>query len=273
MLNHEVDLKKFRQDQEEYIKKNWLVVVGLDWLKEGENSLGSAANSNIHLPKSAPGLLGKIYFSNKQAEIEFLNVKDVMVADKPAQLKKKYPLQTDKMGGKYTVVKHKNVQFHLIDRPNGIGVRSKDLEAEAVKAFKGLEWWEAKSDFRIVGEWKPLSPPKTLIIPDVLGNMNEEKISGSVVFKIKDKQYELYPTRTENRLFFIFKDQTSGKSSYGTGRFLSADVSKEGSVILDFNKANNPPCAYTTFATCPLPPAENKLEVAIEAGEKKPAGH
>jgi len=164
------------------------------------------------------------------------------------------------------------VEFWLIDRPNGVGVRVKDPNAETLKNFKGLTWFPVDKSNVVVGKWKDLNPPKTIRMPDILGNSTDEALNGSVVFKWKGKDQELYPSRMDNQLFFVFKDTTSGKSTYGPGRFLGAEVEADGTVKLDFNLAYNPPCAVTNFATCPLPPAENVMKVAVEAGEKAPAG-
>lgn len=266
------DVKKFREARVESLKKNWLVVVGLTWLKEGENALGSATTATVILPKSAPEKFGRIVLHDKKAVLQLDQVQGIQVDGQAAQAGKSYPLKTDE-SGQPTKVAVGTVSFYLIARPNGIGVRIKDTQAETLQKFQGLQWWDEKPEYRVVGHWKKLEPPRELLVPDVLGNLNHEKINGSVVFTLNGKKLELFPTRSGNDLFFVFKDQTTGKASYGTGRFLDAEVAKDETVILDFNRAYNPPCAYILYATCPIAPAENKLDVAIEAGEKKPPGH
>jgi len=268
-----VDLKKFRDARVESLKKNWLVVVGLTWLKPGKNTVGSAPSSAVVLPKSAPEHLGRISLQGGQAELELDTVQNVKIDGEPAKAGKRYPLKTDETAPA-TKVTLGTVSFYLIARPNGVGVRVKDSRSETLQKFRGLDWWEEKPEFRVVGRWKKIDPPRELMVPDVLGNLNREKLSGSVVFTLQGKNFELFPTRTGRELFFVFKDQTTGKASYGTGRFLDAEVASDDTVILDFNRAYNPPCAYILYATCPIAPAENKLDIAIEAGEKKPpAGH
>lgn len=262
------EIQRFRADTEASLKKTWLVVVGLDWLKQGENTIGGA-HTHIDLPDTVPGLLAKIHLKDREAEIEFNTVQNVYIDGKKAELKRRYPLATDKTGSP-TTVKVGTVEFFLIDRPNGIGVRSKDSDASTLKNFQGLPWWEPQQNFVLTGRWKTIQP-RTLRVPDILGNMNDEIITGSVTFTYQGKTHELFPTRDGDKLFFVFKDASSGKSSYGPGRFLKAQVQKDGRVVMDFNRAYNPPCAHIRFATCPLPPRENVLAFAIEAGEKAPA--
>ncbi len=225
------------------------------------------------LPQSAPESLGKIYLQNGKAELQFTDVKGVKINDSPAVSGTRYPLITDKSGKDLTSITVGTVKFYLIERPHGIGVRIKDSASDTLKNFAGLNWWEFNESFRIVGKWRKFEKPRKIVIPDVLGDSNEELIEGNVTFTFQGKTYEAFPTREGNKLFFVFKDQTTGKMSYGTGRFLEAEINDDGTVVLDFNRAYNPPCAYISYATCPIPPAENKLDIAIEAGEKKTAGH
>lgn len=267
------ELRKFREARVESLKKNWLLVVGLTWLKSGESTVGSASSAYVVLPESAPEYLAKISLHGGNAVIRFASVAGVKFDGLPVQTGMDYPLVTDRDGRRASVVSVGSVGFHLIERPHGIGVRVKDSESEALKRFQGLEWWEGKDEFRVIGRWRQFDSPRTVIIPDVLGDASAEALEGSVIFTLNGKSCELFPTRDGDRLFFVFKDATTGKSTYGTGRFLNAEVASDGSVVLDFNRAYNPPCAYISHATCPIAPAENKLDVMIEAGEKSPAGH
>lgn len=268
-------LAEFRKSREDSLKKNWLVVTGLNWLKTGVNTLGSDPKSDIDLPASVPANFAKVTFAQKKATITFETArsgKDVATFNgKPVQGGTKYDFIPDTQPNK-SLVTIGTVEFHLIDRPNGFGIRVKDSNADTLKNFKGLNWYPEQKNFIIQGQWKEIKPAKTLMIPDILGNSNEEKISGSVVFQIDGQSMELFPTRDGEDLFFVFKDTTAGKDTYGTGRFLYAKVDKSGKVVMDFNRAYNPPCAFIKYATCPLPPAENKLKVAIAAGEKNPPG-
>ncbi|MCC6137036.1 MAG: DUF1684 domain-containing protein [Bdellovibrionaceae bacterium] len=261
------DMEVFRKENEESLKKNWLVVVGLFWLREGENTLGSSPSSFIKMPKSTPDIFGKIILRTGKAEIEFTAVENVKLGGQPVKAGTKYPLKTDQDADK-TVIEVNNVSMYLIQRPNGIGLRVKDSEADALGRFKGLKWWPAQEKFLVQGKWKEIKPAKILRVPDILGNIYDESINGSVEFTFGKATYELFPTRKGDDLFFVFKDATSGRSTYGTGRFLEAKVQADGKVTLDFNRAYNPPCAHIKYATCPMAPTDNVLSFSIEAGEK-----
>jgi uncharacterized protein len=269
------DLNKWRLETEQSLKKNWLTVVALNWLKEGDNLVGSKDSMTVRLPKTTPSELGKIRLKKGgMAEIEFLTAKNIKLNGQPVTEKKSYILLTDKASQKSVVEigkGAKKVQFYLIERPNGIGVRVKDLNSQTLKNFKGLRWFDANPDLIVTGTWKKFPEPRVLRVPDILGNSYDESITGSVVFKINNQNFELFPTRKGDELFFVFKDQSSGKETYGTGRFLEAKVEKDNRVVLDFNRAYNPPCGQIKFATCPMPPSENKLNVSILAGEMSPA--
>ncbi len=261
------DLENFRKENEESLKKNWLVVVGLFWLHEGDNTLGASSSSFIKLPQGVPDNLGKISLRNGKAEIEFLAIDNVKLNGQAVKAGTKYPLVTDQEENK-TLIDVNNVSMYLIQRPNGIGLRVKDSNSGTLARFKGLRWWPAQEKFLITGKWKDIKPAKTLRVPDILGNVYDEQINGSVEFTFNKATHELFPTRKGDELFFVFKDASSGRSTYGTGRFLEAKVEADGRVVLDFNRAYNPPCAHIRFATCPMAPNENVLSFSLEAGEK-----
>jgi uncharacterized protein (DUF1684 family) len=147
------------------------------------------------------------------------------------------------------------------------------MESEARKKFTGRRWFDSDPSFVIEAKWTELKEPKKLKVPDILGNINEEVSPGFATFTRDGKTVTLYPTKDEDTLFFVFRDQSSGKESYGAGRFLYASAPKNGVVTLDFNKAVNPPCAFTSYATCPIAPSENRAGIAIRAGERPPEGH
>lgn len=265
--NWKSDLETFRKENEESLKKNWLVVVGLFWLHEGDNTIGASNSSFIKLPQGVPDVLGRIILRGGKADIEFTSVENVKLDGQPVKTGTRYPLKTDQAPGK-TMIEVNNVSMFLIQRPNGIGVRVKDEKSSTLARFKGLKWWAPQEKFLITGKWKEIQPPKTLRVPDILGNIYDEQINGSVEFTYNKTKHELFPTRKGDDLFFVFKDASSGRATYGTGRFLEAKVEADGTVVLDFNRAYNPPCAHIRFATCPMAPNENVLSFAVEVGEK-----
>jgi uncharacterized protein (DUF1684 family) len=125
----------------------------------------------------------------------------------------------------------------------------------------------------VVARWEPSNPPTEIAVPNVLGEVERSPSPGTAVFTIGGKEYRLTPVLEGDspELFFIFGDETNRTETYGAGRFLYAEPAKDGKVILDFNRAYNPPCAFSAFATCPLPPKPNRLALRVDAGEKRPA--
>jgi uncharacterized protein (DUF1684 family) len=145
-----------------------------------------------------------------------------------------------------------------------------------LKEFTGLRWFPVQEDYRVEGRFVPYTSAKTIAVPNILGQVEEMPSPGYVAFTIGGREVRLDPVLEEpgaSELFFIFRDQTTGKETYPAGRFLYAAMPKDGRVTLDFNKAYSPPCAFTPFATCPLPPKQNRLPVRIEAGEMHSGHH
>src|SRR5262249_22961367 len=157
----------------------------------------------------------------------------------------------------------------VIARGGKFGIRLKDPDSEYRRGYHGIEYFPVKDDYRITAKW--VAEPVKIPILNVLGQTEEMQSPGYAVFQLHGREYRLRPvleTPDAQELFYIFRDQTSGKLTYRAGRFLYSALPKDGHVELDFNKAYNPPCAFTPYATCPLPPKENRLPLRIEAGEK-----
>ncbi|OFZ16929.1 MAG: hypothetical protein A2Z20_09490 [Bdellovibrionales bacterium RBG_16_40_8] len=267
--DYAIQITKFRKELDERLRSadGWLTVVGLTWLKDGENPIGSANTNDVVLPPSVATSLGKIYLlNNKKAEIQFTDVTNVKINAAPAKVGIRYSLFYD-TSDKPTIVQINSVSFFLIKRKNGVGVRVKDSSAEARTKFNGRNWYPIKKEFVVNAEWVAHEMPRKMLMPDVLGNTNEELSPGLARFKLDNQIVELHPIQENNSLFFVFRDQTSGKETYGAARFLYTDMPQNGHITLDFNKAVNPPCAFTHFATCPMPPPENIVKLSVSAGE------
>jgi hypothetical protein len=161
----------------------------------------------------------------------------------------------------------------IIERGGKTGVRLRDPNAETRRDFTGCKWFAADPAWRVHAKWVAYAKPKKIAITNILGMTDREDSPGYAEFSVKGQTMRLEPVSEDGGLAFIFKDATSGKTTYGAGRFLDTDLPKSGELELDFNKAYNPPCAFTAFATCPLPPKQNVLTAAIEAGEKKYGKH
>jgi len=270
------EIEKFRQERDESLKKenSWLTLVGLFWLKPGENKLGSDPGNAVILPEGkAPALAGII---TRDGEKIHLTVEPgVALTADGKEIKPGPPgidLQID-ASGKPTVLELGSLNFYLIKRGDRVGVRIKDKQSPLRASFQGLDNYPIRPEWRIVARFEPYKDKK-IPIANIIGLVEDNPSPGAVVFDWKGKTYRIDALEgsPEGGLFLVFGDQTNGKETYGAGRFLDTDPPKDGKVVVDFNTAYNPPCAFTAFATCPLPPAQNKLALRVEAGEKKVAG-
>lgn len=268
---YEQEVEQWRVEQEKNLRKEdgWLTVVGLWWLQAGDNSIGSGDKKDVVLPAGTPDVLGNLSLKDGQVSLKLSNIENIWVDGKPAIKEKTYALLSDESPNKTVIDIAHRVTFFVIKRQNGVGIRVKDKDSETRKKFKGRTWFPIYKDLVLNAKWVALKNPKEIIVPDVLGNKSTEKVSGYVEFILAGKTIQLYPNSMDEGLFFVFRDGTSGRTTYGAGRFLSAALPQDGKVRIDFNKAVNPPCAFTHYATCPLPPKENIVSVAIEAGELK----
>jgi uncharacterized protein len=265
-------LDTWKKERTESLKKEdgWLTLVGLYWLKPGENRFGSDAGNPVILPKGkSPAVAGALV---REGDAVTLRVQPgvKMTADgKPVTAS--LALTTDAKA-KPTILELGSLSFYAIQRGDRIGVRIKDKESPVRAAFKGVDTFTPDPKWRVVAHFVPYKDKK-IPITNVLGQVSDNSSPGAVVFDWQGKTYRLDALGDlKDGLSLIFGDTTNGRITYGAGRFLDTDPPKDGRVVVDFNTAYNPPCAFTAFATCPLPPAQNKLAIAVEAGEKKFVG-
>lgn len=249
----------------------WLSLVGLDWLKEGVNTLGSAKDSTIVLAK-APAHLGAITLDHGKATIA-LDAKSDATIDGT----KKFAAELlDDSHEKATMVAFGTINFYLVQRGDKFGLRFKDSDALTRKNFVGIDYFDIDPTWRIEAKWEAYNPPHEVEQANIIGQIEKTIVPGAAVFERDGKTWRLEPsieTPGDTNLFLVFADRTSGKETYGAARFLYTDPPADGKVILDFNKAYNPPCAFTPFATCPLPTPQNRLGMRVTAGEKKYRGN
>jgi len=240
----------------------WLTLVALNWLKEGENE--------IKIP-TVPQSPGKITLKNGEATLE--PASSMTIEGKPVAGPTKLLNDAEPTGP--TVVQMGGVRFQVIKRGPRYGLRVKDANAETRTHFQGLEYFPIDPKWRVEAKFEAYNPMKKIPIDDVTGMTADNDSPGALVFTVDGKEYRIDPVLEEgsDELFIIFRDATSRDATYGAGRYLyAAKPGPDGKVIVDFNKAYNPPCAFTPYATCPLPPEQNRLPFPIEAGEKKYAG-
>ncbi|MGA8276880.1 MAG: DUF1684 domain-containing protein [Rhodanobacteraceae bacterium] len=248
----------------------WLSLIGLHWLKDGNNTIGRAKDNDVMLPKG-PAHLGTVTLRGGKAKIVLAPGSVATIDGKP----RKVADLLDDSHAAPTRVALGTVSFYLIDRSGKKGLRVKDTAAPTRTHFAGLDYFPIDPSWRVEATWIPFKPAHQIEIPSVIGTVDKMPVPGKAVFTRGGKRYSLLPVLEEpdaKELFFIIADRTSGKQTYGAARFLYTELPKNGKVVLDFNKAYNPPCAFTPYATCPLPPPENRLDLAVTAGEKKYRG-
>lgn len=261
------EIEQWRKERVERLKAEdgWLTLVGLHWLEDGTQSIGSAADNDLVL-SVGPQHLGTI--AKQGGKILFSVAPHVDVAISGTN-SREANLESDRSGNP-TVVRFGGAQFIVVERSGRFGLRVKDPHAPTRTAFSGLDYFKSDPDWRIKARFVPHPAGKTISIASVINTLDDMPNPGALHFKKGGKAYRLEVVdEGDGSLFIIFADRTNGKSTYGPGRFLYADKPVGGETIIDFNKAYNPPCAFNAYSTCPLPPPENRLDLAITAGEKK----
>jgi uncharacterized protein (DUF1684 family) len=251
------EIAKFRAEREAKLKADdgWLTVVGLHWLHEGINTVGSDPKSDAPLPGSAPSRVGTIALAKGKVHFK---------PDGGVQLKE-MDLKTD-VTPQYDRLTLGRVKFFVIEREDRFGVRVKDNDSEARKKFSGLRWYPVDPSWKIKAKFIPA--PHDVLFDTEVGVKEKDQSPGYVTFARGGKEYKLEPVTEDDHLWFVFRDQTSGKTTYAASRFLYVPMPKDGFVEIDFNKAENPPCVFTDYATCPLPTPQNRLQLAVTAGEQ-----
>jgi len=254
--SYEAEIQQWRAERRARLTSDdgWLTLTGLFWLHDGAN--------DVTLPTHPP----------TGAKFVLQNGKVTLLPNMPLRD------DTDPQGP--TVIRRGTVSFQTIKRGDvsgdKFGIRVKDPESEARKDFQGIDYFPINPAFRVQAHFQPYNPRKKIAIANVLGMISDETSPGALVFTLGGKTFRIDPIleQGEKDFFIIFKDATSGKETYGAARYLYAHpADANGNTIVDFNKAYNPPCVFTHYATCPLPPPQNRLPIRVEAGEKKYAGH
>ena len=265
----EAEQREWRAERNEELRAEdgWLSVAGLFWLKEGSNSFGSGKGMNVVLPSgSSPENIGTLELVGGVVKLKAADGVTVKVGPQTVQV---HEMRFDGAEPPPPFVVG-SLTLSVIKRGDRFGLRVKDKNNQALREFKGLEWFPARASYRVEATFLPDAQPREMIITNVLGDELKMKSPGVLSFTLNGRTHQLRPVLEDGdeQLFIIFRDQTAGKTTYGAGRFLYADLPKDGKVILDFNRAENPPCAFTPYATCPLPPRQNFLPIPIPAGER-----
>ncbi len=266
---YRVEFRKWQQEQVGDLKENWLPLVGLLGLKEGDNSFGADQHAAVFIARDyLLGHEGDFRLSNGQVWFRAAPMSNVRLGG--ASLRE--VLMTPSPPGPPTTLEVNTLRLFLIRRGERFLVRVKDLNSAAVREFKGLETYPLSAAYIVKADFVP-GNGRTMSVPNVLGDKQVVPVAGEVRFRLQGRELRLDAMEgTDGGLFIVFSDLTKKKDTYPGGRFLDTAAPKEGKVVLDFNKAYSPPCAWTPYATCPLPPKQNQLQVEIRAGEKY-SGH
>ncbi len=243
--------------------EGWATVVALHWLQQGVTRVGSGAGVEARLPASAPALIGTLHLQGKAVRFKAAPGVDVRSRGSAVSVAEMTPDETALQIGTYTLL--------VIARGGRLALRVRDRGSASRAAFKGIDYFPTSSSRRVKARFVAFDPPHTAKVINVIGDAVDFVSPGQLVFTLDGVEYRLdalYETHEKKDLWIIFRDRTSGVTTYPAGRYLHAPLPVGGEVDLDFNLAYNPPCAFTEFATCPIPPRQNWLKVAIEAGEK-----
>jgi uncharacterized protein (DUF1684 family) len=273
--NERQEIMKWRSDRAARLKapEGWLSLIGLHWLVEGPNTFGSDPSGTIVFKAKVPPRLGTLNLSKGVTTLEPAAGAGLTIDGKPVTAPVVLIPDSDPKGP--TVVQVGTVRFQVIRRNERFGLRVKDSESEPRANFRGIDYFPIDPKWRVEARFEPFNPPRHIAMPNVLGITTDEIAPGMLAFTVGGKEYRIEPILEEGTkdYFIVFKDATSGKDTYHAARFVYAPpADKSGRTFIDFNKAYNPPCAFTPYATCPLPPPENRLPFRVEAGEKKYAG-
>ena len=262
--------EKWKSELVDDLKQNWLVLAGLFWLKPGANTFGAASDNSIVLP-SGPAHAGTFQLQGDSVSVEVQKGEAAKIEGKPLSQSK---LQAD-VTGNATVIEMGSLRMHLIQRGKRLGIRVKDLNSEAARNYAGPIFFPLDMTYRVTGTFVPSDGKKTVDVPNVLGDVTPTPVAGEVRFNLNGQDLTLTALSGDpaKGLSFVIGDLSGKTDTYPGGRFLDSDPVIDGKVVLDFNRAYNPPCAVTPYATCPLAPKENRLPVAVLAGEKYDRTH
>lgn len=261
---------KWKSDLVEDLKQRWLVLAGLFWLNPGGNTFGSADDNAIVLP-SGPDHAGSFQLQNGNVSAKFQPGTEATIDGKVVDSAN---LQSDE-NNKPTIIEMGSLRIYVIRRGQRLGIRVRDMDSAAARNYKGPIFFPLDMTYRVTGTFIPSDGKKTVDIPDVLGDVTPTPSPGEVRFTLNGQELTLTALSgdPEHGLSFVISDLTSKSETYPGGRFLDTDPVVNGKVELDFNRAYSPPCAVTPYATCPLAPKENRLPIAIYAGEKYDRTH
>lgn len=270
---YQSEIEQWHQERIESLKSStgWLNLAGLFWLKEGVTTFGGDESNDLVFPKDKiPPKAGVFLLQNGIVTQTSLPEVEILSNEKP--MKSGVVFHPDST--RQPKISYGSLQWFIIKRDDQYGVRLRDFKSTAAEEFQGIERYEVNPEYRVEATLEVPALLRKIDITNVLGQTTAQDSPGTLVFTLHDREYRLDALEEGEELFVIFGDPTNEKETYPSGRYVyTRKPGADGKVILDFNKTYNPPCAFTPFATCPLPPSQNVLPIAIRAGEKNYKGY
>jgi len=255
-------VEKWRQKREANLRSDdgWLTVSGLFWLHEGDNRFGSSPVNDMELPEGYPAEAGTFEFN---AGKTIVHMHPGVAAAMEGKL-----IQTTELAPDSDPIVMGDISLAVHGSGDRYAIRMRDKNSKLRKDFQGLRWFPVDESYRVVGQWVPYDKPREVVSENILGDVNRSQAAGYVEFTLHGQSLRLEPEQNDEKgMEFVFRDLTAGKETYHAARFLVTGPIKDSKVIMDFNEAYNPPCAFNPYTTCPLPIPENRLKVRVEAGE------
>lgn len=265
------EIEAWRAEHEESYRRNWVTIEGLHFLEAGAQRAGSAADNDVVLVAPLPEHLGTFTVASNEVTFEPEPGVSVTINGEPAAA----PTVLRDDGTEEPDVIEANGASVVVHRSGErISLRVRDPNGERARTFQGFTWFPIDRGYRVLGRFIPDEAPRSLPVVNTFGDVDSYETEGVVELTLKGETLRLRPFTTEpGRFFFVFNDASSGEETYEAARFLYSDLRKDGTTILDFNVAYNPPCAFNPFTTCPIPLPENRLPIKVLAGEKKYRGN
>jgi uncharacterized protein (DUF1684 family) len=257
-------------------EEGFLSLSGLYWLKEGDNNFGSAEDNELVFPAETPAHIG--VFTLREGHVSLRIEADTNITQRDSLGVERAVQQQEFSALKDAdpeALRMGSLRFYPIERDGRFGVRLKDTQSQTRQHFAGIDYFYIDPTWRIEGHFEIFATPRSIEVPSIIGTSAETPWPGNVVFSVEGQEQRLaiFGELGDKLFFTVFADATNGQESYGGGRFIVVEHLGDGRIIIDFNKAYTPPCAFTPYATCPLPPPQNRLDVLIEAGERYSSEH
>ncbi len=263
--DYAAELESWRTDREERLQADdgWLTVAGLFFLNEGDNSFGSSPLNDIVL-RTGPAHAGVFSLRDDSIAVRAPEGETLSIDGREVAAAQLWPYE----GRERPTIALGPLSLFGHYSGDRLAIRMRDRDSDIRRGFTGLRWYPVDESFRVPARYIPHDEPRTMRLPNILGDVEAFRTSGSVALTVDGEEMRMTAVDSGDQLWFIFRDLTSGSETYPAARFLYADApDAEGRTTVDFNRAYNPPCAFNPHTTCPLPPRENRLPVRIEAGE------